>query len=93
MGVGVPLAVLRTPYVEAMGTTAGPIARGLLRGRRTRHWMRMLYAVRSGVRLARANRDETGRRQFWQAGKSVAGVRSIEAAGDIVRRFEAAASR
>lgn len=88
---GVPLAVLRTPYVEAMGTRAGPLARRLLRGRRTRHWMRSFYAVRSGIRLARANRDETGRLQFWQAGRSVAGVDSIESAGDIVRRFAAAA--
>lgn len=90
---GVPLAVLRTPYVESMGTRAGPLARRLLRGRRTKHWMRALYAVKSGIRLARANRDETGRRQFWQAGKSVAGVHSVEAAGDVVRRFAAAASR
>ncbi|MDP2483812.1 MAG: nitronate monooxygenase [Candidatus Palauibacterales bacterium] len=90
---GVPLSVLRTPYVEAMGTRVGPVARRLLRGRRTKHWMRSLYAVRSGIRLARANRDETGRRPFWQAGKSVAGIRSIEPAGDIVRRFAEAASR
>jgi nitronate monooxygenase len=89
---GVPLAVLRTPYVEAMGTTVGPVARRLLRGQRTKHWLRSFYAVRSGIRLARANRDEGGRRQFWQAGKSVDGVRSIEPAGDIVRRFAAAAS-
>jgi nitronate monooxygenase len=89
---GVPLAVLRTSYVESMGTRVGPVARRLLRGRRTRHWMRMLYAVRSGVRLARANRDPAARRQFWQAGKSVEGVRSIEPAGAIVRRFASAVS-
>lgn len=89
---GVPLAVLRTPYVEAMGTRVGPVSRRLLRYRRTRHWMRMLYAVRSGVRLARANRDAAGRRQFWQAGKSVEGVDSVEPAGAIVRRFAAAVS-
>ena len=90
---GVPLAVLRTPYVDSMGTRAGPVARRLLRGRHTKRWLRSFYAVKSGIRLARANRDETGRRQFWQAGKSVAGVRSIEDAGEIVRRFAAAASR
>ncbi len=89
---GVPLSVLRTPYVEAMGTRVGPLARRLLRGRRTKHWMRTFYALRSGIKLARANRDETGRNQFWQAGKSVKGVTSVEAAGDIVRRFAAAAS-
>ena len=90
---GVPLAVLRTPYVEAMGTRLGPVARRLLEGRRTKHWVRSFYALKSGVRLARANRDETGRQQFWQAGKSVAGVDSIEEAGKIVRRFATAASR
>ena len=90
---GVPLAVLRTPYVEAMGTRLGPVARRLLMGRRTKHWVRSFYALKSGVRLARANRDETGRQQFWQAGKSVAGVDSIEEAGKIVRRFATAASR
>ncbi|MFC1531537.1 NAD(P)H-dependent flavin oxidoreductase [Gemmatimonadota bacterium] len=89
---GVPLAVLRTSYVESMGTRVGPVARRLLRDRRTRHWMRMLYAVRSGIRLARANEDPAARRQFWQAGKSVEGVRSIEPAGAIVRRFASAVS-
>jgi nitronate monooxygenase len=90
---GVPLAVLRTPYVDAMGTRLGPVARRLLRGRRTKHWVRSFYALRSGVRLARANRDETGRQQFWQAGKSVAGVGSIEEVEAIVRRFATTASR
>ena len=90
---GVPLAVLRTPYVEAMGTRVGPLGRRLLRGRRTRHWMRTLYAVRSGIRLARANRSVSPRRQFWQAGKSVEGVDSVEPVGAIVRRFAAAVSR
>ncbi len=88
---GVPLSVLRTPYVEAMGVKVGPVARRLLRGRRTKHWMRSFYAVRSGIRLTRANRDHAGRRQFWQVGKSVDGVGSIEPAGEIVRRFAAAA--
>lgn len=89
---GVPLAVLRTPYIQAMGTRSGPVARSLLRGRRTRHWMRLYYALRSGRRLARANRDEAGRIEFWQAGKSVSAVTSIEPAGVIVRRFAAALS-
>jgi len=88
---GVPLAVLRTPYVEAMGTRVGPLARRLLRGRTTRHWMRSAYAVRSAIRLARASRAGSGK-QFWQAGKSVQGVSRVEPAGEIVRRFGRAVS-
>ena len=36
----------------------------------------------------RARRSRT--RDFWQAGKAVASISSIEPAGDIVRRFAAA---
>src|SRR3970282_210278 len=52
---GVPLAVIRTPYVDRIVTKAGPIARWLLRGRKTKHWMRTLYALRSAWQLKRAS--------------------------------------
>ncbi|HJS41875.1 MAG TPA: nitronate monooxygenase [Gemmatimonadales bacterium] len=93
---GVPLAVIRTPYVDRIGTKAGPIARWLLRGRKTKHWMRTFYALRSAWQLKRASlaggaREKTSK-DYWQAGKSVAGIHSVEPAGAIVRRFAAAAS-
>ncbi len=34
---GVPLSVIRTPFIERMGTKAGPLARLLLKGRKTKH--------------------------------------------------------
>jgi nitronate monooxygenase len=93
---GVPLAVIRTPYVERIGTKAGPLARWLLRGRKTKHWMRTFYALRSAWQLKRASlaggARETTSKDYWQAGKSVAGIHSVEPAGAIVRRFAAAAS-
>jgi nitronate monooxygenase len=94
---GVPLAVIRTPYVEHIGTKAGPIARWLLRGRKTKHWMRTLYALRSAWQLKRASlaggaRERTSK-DYWQAGKSVAGIHAVEPAGAIVRRFASAAAR
>lgn len=87
---GVPVAVLRTPWIERTGTKAGPLARFLLRGRRTKHWMRTFYALRSIWQLKRASLDDSGARDYWQAGKSVAGVEAIEPAGEIVRRFREA---
>lgn len=92
---GVPVAVLNTPHVRRMGTRAGPIARWMLRGRRTKHWMRTIYALRSLVQLKRAvTRGDAGATSadYWQAGKSVAGIRATEPAGDIVRRFARAAA-
>ena len=88
---GVPLAVIRNAYVERVGTRAGPIARWMLRGRRTKHWMRTLYAIRSVMQLKRASLRGASSADFWQAGKSVAAIHAVEPAGDIVRRFAAAA--
>lgn len=80
---GVPVAVLNTPFVKAVGTRAGPIARWMLRGRRTKHWMRSIYALKSLRGLKRSSIG-SGRNEYWQAGRSVAEIRSIRPAGDIV---------
>ncbi len=84
---GVPVAVIRTPYVERIGLRAGPIARALLRGRRTKHWMRSLYGLRSLWELKRSSIQGGSSRDYWQAGKSVATIHSVEPAGSIIRRF------
>lgn len=87
---GVPVSVLDTPSVRRLGTKAGPFARWMLRGRKTKHWMRTLYALRSLWQLKRGLHRDSPERDFWQAGKSVSGIRKIEPAGDIVRRFDRA---
>jgi nitronate monooxygenase len=87
---GVPVAVIDTPSVRRLGTKAGPVARFMLRGRRTKHWMRTIYALRSLWALKRGLLRDSPDRDYWQAGKSVAGIDRIEPAGEIVRRFAAA---
>jgi nitronate monooxygenase len=87
---GVPLAVIRTPYTERVGTKAGPLARWMLRGRRTKYLMRTIYALRYVWRLKRAVLHGGSSRDYWQAGKSVEGIHAVEPAGEVVRRFAAA---
>jgi nitronate monooxygenase len=87
---GVPVAVIRTPYIEKMGLKVGPVGRWMFRGRKTKHWMRSFYALRSLWQLKRASLGETST-EYWQAGKSVAGITSVESAGEVVRRFARAA--
>ena len=87
---GVPVAVLDTPSVRRLGLKAGPLARFMLRGRRTKHWMRTVYALRSLWALKRGLLRDSPERDFWQAGRSVAGIESIEPAAAIVKRFAAA---
>jgi nitronate monooxygenase len=87
---GVPVAVLDTPSVRRLGRKAGPLARWMLRHRRTKHWIRTLYGLRSLWSLKRGLMRDAPDRDYWQAGKSVDGIDRVEPAGDIVRRFAAA---
>jgi nitronate monooxygenase len=84
---GVPVAVIDTPSVRRLGTKAGPLARWMLRGRRTKRWMRTIYALRSLRALKRGLLRDAPERDHWQAGRSVAGIGGIEPAGAIVHRF------
>ncbi len=89
---GVPVAVIRTPYVERAGTKAGPIGRRMLRGRRTKHWMRTVYALQSLWKLKRSSVRSFSYKDYLQAGKSVAGIHAVEPVAEIVRRFARAAA-
>ena len=90
---GVPVAVIRTPYVDRVGTRAGPIARWMLRGRKTKHWMRTIYGLRSFRQFKKGLFEGGSSAEYWQAGKSVEGITSIEPAGEIVRQYAAEAER
>ena len=84
---GVPVAVINTPYIQRMGLKASPLARRLLRHPRWKHWVRSFYAVRSAWQLKKSSLDETGEKDYWQAGRSVETIHSVEPVGSIVGRF------
>jgi nitronate monooxygenase len=87
---GVPVAVIRNDYVERLGTKTGPLARWMLQGRKTKHWMRTWYGLRSIRRLKKSLLTDDTSTEYWQAGKSVAGIHAVEPAAKIVREFAAA---
>ena len=84
---GVPVAVINTPYVKRMGTRAGWAARKLLRHPKGKHYMRMFYSLKSMWQLRRASLEGAGYSDYFQAGKSVDGIESVESAADVVRQF------
>lgn len=86
---GVPVAVIRNAYIDKLGTKAGPFARWMLKGRRTKHWMRTWYALNSVRRLKKSLHSVNASTDYWQAGKSVAGITSIVPAAEVVRSFAA----
>jgi len=87
---GVPVSLINTPHVVGTGLKAGLLASRMLRNNRSKHWLRMYYTLRSAFQLRRASLDESGDREFWQAGKSVDSIHRVEPAAEIVQRFHAA---
>jgi nitronate monooxygenase len=87
---GVPVAVINNDYIRRLGTRAGPIARFMLRHRKMKYWMRSIYALQSLRRLKKTSLSSSGANDYWQAGKSVIGINSVESARDVVRTFAAA---
>ncbi len=79
---GVPVSVINTDYIKQMGTKAGPITKFLLKNKRTKHWLRMYYTLLSVLRLKKSLKNEKG--NFWQAGKSVAGISKIESVSNVM---------
>ncbi len=81
---GVPVSVIDTPYIQRLGLKAGWLAKKLLRGRRTKHWMRTFYTVVSAMKLKKANLKGAGYRDFFQAGKSVSTIEDILSVAEIM---------
>lgn len=88
---GVPVAVLDSPSVRRLGLKANAFERWMLRQPRTKHLMRTFFAMRSLSTLRKSLRVPKGRGEFWQAGKSVESIHSIDPAGSIVRTWADAA--
>lgn len=90
---GSPVSVLNTPYIQSLGLKVGRVGRWMLNRPRLKYMLRTFYLLRSLWWLKKAVLDESGQQQYWQAGKSVQHIHSIEKAGDIVRSFAATARR
>ncbi len=83
---GVPLAVIKTPYVESIGTEAGFFARWMLKGRKTKHWVRLFYSLMSLVRLRKMARPgQVSSKDLFQAGQSVEGINRVISVKEVVR--------
>ena len=85
---GVPLSVIRTEYVDRVGIKAGWIARTMLKHRQLKKMMRLVYALRSLRQLKKSSLKGTlSSKDYYQAGKSVHGINSVESVDAIIRKF------
>ncbi|TWU60807.1 Nitronate monooxygenase [Rubripirellula tenax] len=80
---GVPVSVINTPYIQRMGLKAGWLARKMLQGRRTKHWMRSYYMLVSLLTLKKSNLKGASYKKFFQAGKSVEKIDNVMSVAEI----------
>ncbi len=84
---GVPVAVIDTEFVRRSGTRLGWFTRWMLGGQTSKHWMRLFYGLKSIWQLKKSSLDESGQRDYWQAGKSVAGIHQVESCENIMQQL------
>lgn len=84
---GVPVSVINTDFIKRSGTHLGWLSRWMLSGNKTKHWMRVFYGLKSIWQLKHSSLDEKGEKDYWQAGKSVAGIDSIDSCETIMQKL------
>lgn len=84
---GVPVSVIKTPHIEKLGLEAGPVARWLLRHPTFKHYMRLVYTLKSIWQLKQSNKKGSTYKDFWQAGKSVDTITSVLSVKDIISQL------
>ncbi len=80
---GVPVSVINTPSVQKLGLKANPLEKLLLQHRKTKHWMRMFYSLKSFHSLKKSINAPSPYKDIWQAGKSVEGIDSIKSVKEV----------
>ncbi|MCG6889329.1 MAG: nitronate monooxygenase [Gammaproteobacteria bacterium] len=84
---GIPVAVINTDFIQRSGTRMSGFSRWMLGGKITKHWMRMFYGLKSIWQLKRSSLDETGDKDYWQAGKSVGRIDRIASCASIMQEL------
>lgn len=84
---GVPVSIIKTPYIEGIGTEAGAFAKWMLRHPTFKHYARMFYTLKSVWQLKQSNQKGSSYKDFWQAGKSVETIDSIQSVQDIMNEL------
>jgi nitronate monooxygenase len=90
---GIPLSVIRTPFVEQVGTKISPLARLLFKYPLTKKWMRTWYGFTAMRQFKKSSLNGGSSKDYWQAGKCVSSIHSIESVEEVISRFIQAAKQ
>lgn len=81
---GVPVSVIKTKFIQKIGTKASPVAKFLLKGRKTKHYMRLYYTLKSLFQLKKASKQGSSYKDYFQAGKSVKNIHSVMSVSEVM---------
>jgi len=84
---GVPVSIIETEHIRRIGAQTGPLARWLLKHRRSKKYMRLFYTLRSFRSLKAATLQGNVYDHYLQAGKSVGGIQSILPVAEIMAAY------
>jgi nitronate monooxygenase len=84
---GVPVSIIRTPLVDKIGTEPNAVMAWMLRHPKLKHYARLFYMLSSIRTLKKASSGGLSYKDYWQAGKSVDAIETIEPAGVIMKRL------
>jgi len=82
---GIPVSVINTHYIKRRGLKYGWFVAWMLSGKKSKRWMRTFFALKSIWQLKKSSLDESGKKDYWQAGKSVASINTIMSCDSIVK--------
>jgi nitronate monooxygenase len=85
---GTPAAVIRTPYIDKLGTELNAVERFLLKNPRTKKYMKMARAYIGSKALEKAIAGPTWK-SVWSAGQGVGLIEDVIPAAQIVWRLAA----
>jgi nitronate monooxygenase len=83
---GTPAAVIKTPYVERVGTELNPIESMLLKYPKTKKYMKLLRSYIGAKALERAASSTTWK-EVWSAGQGVGLIEDIKSAREVVEQL------
>jgi nitronate monooxygenase len=89
---GIPLSVIRTAFVESVGTEISALEKFLFRYPRAARFLRAWYHRRAQIAFKRTALGGMSTKDYYQAGKGVGSIKHIQSVQDVFSEYAAAHS-
>ena len=85
---GIKVSVINTPYIQRLGLKPNAFISWMLSQNWLKGFVRLFYIMRSVKNLKGLIKGDKSQQGFFQAGKSVEGIRGLESVNEIIKSFQ-----